>query len=142
MTHLITKLVSEQHRELNSTEVLNQPRQAEALVRAAIRPNVSRPEKRTLDHGNERSDKRIRTACNFCGKSNHDQKTCSHRITAEAGIIEEPCSNCHNFNHGPSTCRKKTSDDALMLKINKSRATLSQPKQDRFCHDGRRHYLT
>jgi hypothetical protein len=133
MPHLITKFMNEQHRELNSTEVLsNQPRQAEALVGAAKRPNVSKPERRTLDRGYERSDKRIRTACNFCGKSNHDQSTCSHRINAEAGIIEEQCSYCHNFNHGPLTCRKETSDDALMLKINKSRATLSRPKQDDF----------
>lgn len=100
MPHLITKLMNEQHRELNSTEVLNQPRQAEALVGAAKRPNVSKPEKRTLDRGNERSDKRIRSVCNFCGKSNHDQSTCSHRINAEAGITEEQCSYCHNYNHG------------------------------------------
>ncbi len=126
--HLITKLMNEQHRELNTTEVFNQPKQAEALLGASKHPNVSKPGKRIQDGGNERGNKRTRTECSFCGKSNHDQSTCTHRNNAEAGIIEEQCFYCHNYNHVLSTCRKKIADDAMTLKINKSRAALTRPK--------------
>ena len=130
--HLITKLMNEQHRELNTTEVFNQPKQAEALLGASKHPNVSKPGKRIQDGGHERGNKRTRTECSFCGKSNHDQSTCTHRNNAEAGIIEEQCFYCHNYNHVLSTCRKKIADDAMTLKINKSRAALSRPKSGDF----------
>ena len=45
MPHLITKLMNEQHRELNTTEVFNQPKQAEALLGVSKHPNVSKPGK-------------------------------------------------------------------------------------------------
>lgn len=132
MSHLITKLMNEQHRELNSTEVFNQPRQAEALLGAAKHNDVSKPGKRIQDGGHERSVKRICTGCSFCGRSNHGEDTCTHRINAEAGIIEEQCSYCHNYNHVSSTCRKKIADDAMTLNINESRAALYRPKPDDF----------
>lgn len=125
MPQLITKLMNEQHRNVNPNENLATSKQAEAFV------SQSRTKPRYNERVRERHDnKRPRHECTYCGKSNHDQSTCRRRLNAEAGIAEEKCSYCHNYGHLLPACRKKAADDHTENKIKSSKAALSQTREE------------
>ena len=84
---LITKLMNEQHRN-NSSNTSSTPvvQPAEAFAARSGRP-VSKPYRPS-----EKADrKRKREECEYCGKFNHSESTCTRRINAEAGHPDIQC---------------------------------------------------
>lgn len=125
MPQLITKLMNEQHRNVNPNENFSPPRQAEPFV------SQSRTKPRYNERAKERyENKRPRLECTYNGKSNHDQSTCRRRLNAEAGIAEEQCSYCHNYGHPLPACRKKANDYYTENKIKSSKAALSHTREE------------
>lgn len=124
MPQLITKLMNEQHRNVNPNENFTPSKQAAFVSHSRTKP-------RYYERVKERHDnKRPSLECTYCGKSNHDQSTCRRRLNAEAGIAEEKCSYCHNYGHLLPACRKKAADDHTENKIKSSKAALSQTREE------------
>jgi hypothetical protein len=112
MPQLITKLMNEQHRNVcaspSSSKITSVNTDIEAFAATSEsnrstnswerrssesgRPSQSR-EKRAVNP----DKKRPREECDFCGKLNHSELTCTRRIHAEAGHPDDKCTYCRNY---------------------------------------------
>ena len=116
---LITKLMNEQHRN-NSSNTSSTPvvQPAEAFAARSGRP-VSKPYRPS-----ENADrKRKREECEYCGKFNHSESTCTRRINAEAGHPDIQCEYCRNYDHSAIDCNKRKRDER-----NKSKKSKTSPR--------------
>jgi hypothetical protein len=126
MPQLITKLMNEQHRNVcaspSSSKITSVNTDIEAFAATSEsnrstnswerrssesgRPSQSR-EKRAVNP----DKKRPREECDFCGKLNHSELTCTRRIHAEAGHPDDKCTYCRNYDHTAAVCRKRIRDE-------------------------------
>lgn len=113
---LITKLMNEQHRNSSSTtppHPVVQP--AEAFAARSGRPVYK--SYRPTDNADR---KWKREECEFCGKFNHSESTCTRRINAEAGHPDIKCEYCRNYDHYAVDCNKRKRDERNQSKISKT----------------------